>query len=343
MYHLAKNLYNYCKSKREREISLAIIGLPNAGKSTIKEVVGGNLTPLTVPTIGVTRPIKLKIGAYNVTIYDLGGQVRDLWKKYYHEIYGAIWVVDAADIEQLECSKEALHEDARHEMFNGKPILIFANKQDLPQALSESDLALKMGLDKLTSSSHSVRKCVALPKDGKADPALMDGVKWLVDSINKKFDQLKERVGKDIMVENEKKAIELKAREERVAKLKEDRRKAKEAEEKAAARGQNPIKAKAPKAPVSFPCTVTNPVKTELFCVEGSDGLWKCNNPAVKKSANWGWKAVCQECDDFLKAKKTAETTQDDTAPALSETAAKVETEGKESSQENNGAEEGQQ
>ena len=48
-----------------------------------------------------------------------GGQVKDLWKKYYHEIYGAIWVVDAADIEQLASSKEALLEDAQHEMLTG--------------------------------------------------------------------------------------------------------------------------------------------------------------------------------------------------------------------------------
>ena len=109
----------------------------------------------------------------------------------------------------------------------------------------------------------------------------------------------------------------------------EERRKAKEAAEKAAEAGENPIKAKAPQAPVSFPCTVTNHEKTDLFCVEAGDGLWKCNNPAVKKSANWGWKAVCQECDNFLKEKKAAE------MAAL----AKKETEDKENTQENNSQE----
>ena len=81
MFHLARNLYRYCKAQTERELSLVLIGLPNAGKSTIKQVLANNLTPLTVPTIGVTMPVKLKIGKYRITIYDLGGQVTDLWRQ----------------------------------------------------------------------------------------------------------------------------------------------------------------------------------------------------------------------------------------------------------------------
>ena len=153
MFHLARNLYRYCKAQTERELSLVLIGLPNAGKSTIKQVLANNLTPLTVPTIGVTMPVKLKIGKYRITIYDLGGQVTDLWRQYYHEIHGAIWVVDAADIEQLAASKSALEKDVQHEMLKGKPILVMANKQDMPQALSESDIAIKMGFTGVDSNS----------------------------------------------------------------------------------------------------------------------------------------------------------------------------------------------
>jgi len=283
--------------------------LPNAGKSTIKEVLANNLTPLTVPTIGVTKPVKMKIGKYQVTIYDLGGQVTDLWRNYYHEIHGAIWVVDAADIEQLDASKKALEQDVQHEMLKGKPILVMANKQDLPQALSESDIATKMGFTGVDSSSafantdFSIKKCTALPsKRGEtADPVLMEGVEWLVTRIGAMYEKLHARVSKDVEKENEKKAMELKAREERVAILKEERRKAKEAAEK---NGENPIKAKAPKAAVSFPCTVTNDTKTDLFCVDAGNGLFKCQNAAVKKSGLWKWKPVCQACEDFLKSKQ---------------------------------------
>ncbi len=309
MFHLARNLYRFCKAQTEREVSLVLIGLPNAGKSTIKEVLANNLSPLTVPTIGVTKPVKLKIGKYKVTVYDLGGQVTDLWRNYYHEIHGAIWVVDAADIEQLDASKTALQQDVQHEMLKGKPILVMANKQDLPQALSESDIATKMGFAGVDSNSafantdFSIKKCTALPsKRGEtADPVLMEGIEWLVTRIGTMYEKLNTRVAKDVEKENEKKAIELKAREERVAILKEERRKAKEAAEK---NGGNPIKAKAPKAPVSFPCTVTNDVKTDLFCEDAGNGLFKCKNPAVKKSGLWKWKPVCKECEDFLKSKQ---------------------------------------
>ena len=309
MFHLARNLYRYCKAQTERELSLVLIGLPNAGKSTIKQVLANNLTPLTVPTIGVTMPVKLKIGKYRITIYDLGGQVTDLWRQYYHEIHGAIWVVDAADIEQLAASKSALEKDVQHEMLKGKPILVMANKQDMPQALSESDIATKMGFTGVDSNSvfantdFSIKKCTALPskRGDTADPALMEGVKWLVTRIGGMYDKINARVVKDVQQEKEKAAIEKKAREERVAKLKEERRKAKEAAEK---NGGNPIKAKAPKPQVSFPCTVTSNVKTELFCVDNGDGVFRCENPAVKKSGLWNWKPVCQQCEDYLKAKQ---------------------------------------
>eukprot|EP00505_MAST-04D_sp_SCG-Rhode-Island_P003844 Stramenopile-MAST_4_protein_3844 len=300
MFQLSKNLYAYCKAKRERNISLVLVGLPNAGKSTIKEVLGGNLSPLTVPTIGVTKPIKLQVGMYQVTIYDLGGGVKDLWKNYYHEIHGAIWVVDASDVEQLAMSKECLMEDSQHEMLKGKPILLFANKQDLPQALSPVDLALKMGLENLTSSSNNVMKCTAIPVNG-VDPNLMGGVKWIVDRINAEYSTLSERVDQAVGAENSKRALEKTAREERVAKQKEERRKAKEAE------AANPIKAKAPKAPVSFPCTVTAETKSDLHCEPVDGGLFKCSNQAVEKSSLWGWKAVCEECDEYLKAKKAGD------------------------------------
>ena len=38
-------------------------------------------------------------------------------------------------------------------MLKGKPILVMANKQDMPQALSESDIAIKMGFTGVDSNS----------------------------------------------------------------------------------------------------------------------------------------------------------------------------------------------
>ena len=192
-------------------------------------------------------------------------------------------------------------------MLKGKPILVMANKQDMPKPCQSPGLP-KMGFTGVDSNSafantdFSIKKCTALlsKRGDTADPAPMEGVKWLVTRIGGMYDKINARVVKDVQQEKEKAAIEKKAREERVAKLKEERRKAKEAAEKTG----NPIKAKAPKPQVSFPCTVTSNVKTELFCVDNGDGVFRCENPAVKKSGLWNWKPVCQQCEDYLKAKQ---------------------------------------
>ena len=283
-----------------------LIGLPNAGKSTISRSWRTTWTH-DGPDHRVTMPVKLKIEISHHQV---------IWEGKSPTCGGSTTtksMVPSGSSTQRTLSNwqpaRAPGEGRPHEMLKGKPILVMANKQDMPQALSESDIAIKMGFTGVDSNSafantdFSIKKCTALPtkRGDTADPALMEGVKWLVTRIGGMYDKINARVVKDVQQEKEKAAIEKKAREERVAKLKEERRKAKEAAEK---NGGNPIKAKAPKPQVSFPCTVTANVKTELFCVDNGDGVFRCQNPAVKKSGLWNWKPVCQQCEDYLKAKQ---------------------------------------
>ena len=63
MFHLAHNLYSYCRHRSEVPLHFVVIGLPNGGKSTLKQVLGGDLHPVAVPTIGTTKPLTLKVRA----------------------------------------------------------------------------------------------------------------------------------------------------------------------------------------------------------------------------------------------------------------------------------------
>ena len=82
-------------------------------------------------------------------------------------MHGAIYVVDAADHARLEESRNELFGNSHHECLTGKPILVLANKQDLPSALPESDISAMLGLDQLLHCSHHVSKCVAsAPRNG---------------------------------------------------------------------------------------------------------------------------------------------------------------------------------
>lgn len=85
--------------------------------------------------------------------------------------------MDAADQARLDESKRELFGNSRHESLSGKPILILANKQDLPAALPENDISVSLGLDELVHCSHHVSKCVANAtfNENKADERIAQG------------------------------------------------------------------------------------------------------------------------------------------------------------------------
>ena len=317
MFHLCTNLYDHCKHAGEQELNFAIVGLPNGGKTTIKKVLNGDNAPMVVPTIGATKPIEIKEGKHLITIFDLGGNTQKLWLRYYHKVHGIIWVVDASDARSLNESKVALRDALLDERLSGKPVLVFANKQDLPGALDEVAIAQGLGLDALTASSSSVLKCTALPakNGGKKDKQLKQGINWLRTKATGK--ELKIRVLTDTNNYETKLAQENVENEIKVKEAKEKRRLAKEAKDLAVANGDAPA-AKVKKPPTVLKCAVVHPVKIWHFTTETSDekGLalcrkfnedfsgtvaYQCSQAAACKCSKYKWKPVCEECDEWVR------------------------------------------
>ena len=65
---------------------------------------------------------------------DVGGQdkIRPLWRHYYTGTQGLIFVVDCADRDRIEEARSELHRIINDREMKDAIILIFANKQDLP-------------------------------------------------------------------------------------------------------------------------------------------------------------------------------------------------------------------
>lgn len=84
---------------------------------------------------------------YKLNIWDVGGQktLRPYWRNYYEKTDGLIWVVDAADLARLEDCKKELHSLLQEERLFGATLLILANKQDIPSALSLEEIAKVRG------------------------------------------------------------------------------------------------------------------------------------------------------------------------------------------------------
>ena len=71
---------------------------------------------------------------------DVGGQdkIRPLWRHYYTGTQGLIFVVDCADRDRIDEAKQELHRIINDREMKDAIILIFANKQDLPDGESHS-------------------------------------------------------------------------------------------------------------------------------------------------------------------------------------------------------------
>lgn len=65
---------------------------------------------------------------------DVGGQdkIRPLWRHYYAGTQGLIFVVDCADRDRIDEARQELHRIINDRLMKEAIILIFANKQDLP-------------------------------------------------------------------------------------------------------------------------------------------------------------------------------------------------------------------
>lgn len=82
--------------------------------------------PLDVaPTVGFSK-VDLKQGKFEVTIFDLGGgkRIRGIWKNYYSESYGVVFVVDSSDVQRIQETRDTMAEVLRHPRIAGKPVLV---------------------------------------------------------------------------------------------------------------------------------------------------------------------------------------------------------------------------
>ncbi|CAO1339352.1 unnamed protein product [Diamesa serratosioi] len=124
-------------------LHVVMLGLDSAGKTTALYRMKFDQYLNTVPTIGFNCE---KVRG------DVGGQekLRPLWRSYTRCTDGIIYVVDSVDLERMEEAKMELMRTAKCPDNQGTPVLILANKQDLPGAKEPRELEKLLGLYELT-------------------------------------------------------------------------------------------------------------------------------------------------------------------------------------------------
>ncbi|XP_051972835.1 ADP-ribosylation factor-like protein 5B isoform X3 [Xyrauchen texanus] len=103
-----------------QEHKVIIVGLDNAGKTTILYQFLMNEVVHTSPTIG-SNVEEIVVKKTHFLMWDIGGQesLRSSWNTYYSNTEFIILVVDSTDQERLAISKEELYKMLAHEAVSG--------------------------------------------------------------------------------------------------------------------------------------------------------------------------------------------------------------------------------
>lgn len=170
----------------KQEARVLIWGLDAAGKTTILYVTKLGEVVTTIPTIGFNVET-IQYRKLTLTAWDVGGRdkIRPLWRHYYANTSGLVFVVDSNDLERIGEARDELHKLSSEDELRDLPILIFANKQDLPNAASVEVLKEKLDLSKF--DQRKIRWHIQ-PSSATQKQGITEGFQWLVDACQKKID-----------------------------------------------------------------------------------------------------------------------------------------------------------
>lgn len=194
MFSLLYGLWKFLFSKAEFHV--LILGIDKAGKTTLLEKlktlysdVEGLPPDRIVPTVGLNIG-RVEAHKSKLIFWDLGGQLglRVIWEKYYEEAHAVVFVVDSASPSRFEDTKSALDKVIRHPDLQGAPVLVLANKQDLPESVNAEELSRFLELKEQKSIQTRVQGISAHEGSG-----IQEGVLWLVESMrnNERTEKLK--------------------------------------------------------------------------------------------------------------------------------------------------------
>eukprot|EP00483_Globobulimina_turgida_P000368 UN00368 len=192
----AKALSALTALKGTKDYRILMVGLDAAGKTTILYKLKLGEIVNTIPTIGFNVE-QVEYKNINFTVWDVGGQdkIRPLWRHYYRNTQGIIFVVDSADRERIDDTadksqhgynmtlpaKEELHSMLQDDELSDAVLLVLANKQDLPNTMSVNEIVDRLQLNAVRNKQWHIQATCAKTGEG-----LFEGLDWLSTTLNKK-------------------------------------------------------------------------------------------------------------------------------------------------------------
>lgn len=168
--------------KTEKEARILVLGLDNAGKTTaLKKLADEDITH-TMPTQGFNIKSVIHDG-FKLNVWDIGGQktIRPYWRNYFDQTDALVYVIDCSDRRRMDETGVELNQLLEEVQLAGVPLLVFANKQDLLNAMGPDDVAETLNLHAIRDRIWHIQPCSAKTGEG-----LQQGMEWLVQNMGKK-------------------------------------------------------------------------------------------------------------------------------------------------------------
>jgi ADP-ribosylation factor-like protein 3 len=168
--------------KDEKEARILMLGLDNAGKTTVLKKLSEEDISHIMPTQGFNIKSLVHEG-FKLNVWDIGGQktIRPYWSNYFESSDALVYVIDSSDRRRLEESGQELKELLAEDKLGGVPLLVFANKQDLLQATPADEISDALAMNAIVDRTWTIQACSAKTGDG-----LQEGMEWLVSQCGTK-------------------------------------------------------------------------------------------------------------------------------------------------------------
>ncbi|NWU91605.1 ARL14 protein, partial [Upupa epops] len=160
------------KQSKAKQANILMLGLDSAGKSTLLYKFKYNDVFLTCPTIGFNVDMIETQKDFTLTIWDIGGQqkMRAAWCSFVENANALLYVVDSSDKRRLEESKKEFELILKNELLKRVPVVVLANKQDLPGALNAEEITRRFHMQKYCSDRNwYVQPCCAVRGEGLSE------------------------------------------------------------------------------------------------------------------------------------------------------------------------------
>nr|ODN98817.1 arf/Sar family protein [Cryptococcus depauperatus CBS 7855] len=160
MPSIITGLYNWLRSLFfAKHLEVTIVGLQcSTDMTSLVNVLGSNQwSEDVVPTVAFNLR-QVRKGNVTMKVWDVAGQpkFRGMWDRYCRGADAIIYVVDAADHKSIPTATSELHALLSISALASVPLLVLANKNDLPKAMGVDELIREMRLGEIGSRVVSV-------------------------------------------------------------------------------------------------------------------------------------------------------------------------------------------